>query len=443
MNTAIVDCRENPTDQAAALPASQTSSQRATRAARHKVEHQQLRRAMNPKALAPTDGNKRKSGRGKPSSKEKENAAQQAEGITVDEEGNVILSDTLTGSQNDQGIRDVHTEVLSVKDCIIGLGQQLTEVAQQNKELKLHWMESLKQNEELRKHIEELEIQMHQLREQRVTGTGDSSYLSAAMRGARATNSGEPPIRPSLLPLRSEELFCTIDFSRAEGGENAVNIPELREKIDKEIQQSVETSFKCRAITRDHRTQHRVRILCRSEKELDIVKNAATTVVTEGARILRDQLYPIKVNNARTDAVLLPSGELREDIVSALNDGNDTQVAKVSWLSSRHARKAYGSMVVFLKKRSEAERFLYEGYIDVGGESASVRVFEPSFGPPRCYNCQGTEHKAYSCKEAQRCGNCAETGHSWNDCKADTPKCALCSGPHSVASRNCLSPNGS
>ena len=99
---------------------------------------------------------------------------------------------------------------------------------------------------------------MHQLQEQRVTGTGDSSYLSAAMRGARATNSEGPPIRPSLLPPRSEELFCTINFSRAEGGENAVNMPELREKIDKEIQQSVETPFKYRVITRDYCTQHRV-----------------------------------------------------------------------------------------------------------------------------------------------------------------------------------------
>ena len=135
-------------------------------------------------------------------------------------------------------------------------------------------------------------------------------------------------------------------------------------------------------------------------------------MVTKGARILRDQLYPVKVNNARTDAVLLPLGELREDIVLALNDDNDTQVAKVSWLSSRHARKAYSSMVIFLKKRSEAERFLYKGYIDVSGESASVRVFKPSFRPPRCYNCQGTGHKAYSCKEAQRCENCAQTGHS-------------------------------
>ena len=51
----------------------------------------------------------------------------------------------------------------------------------------------------------------------------------------------------------------------------------------------------------------------------------------EGARVLRDQLYPVKVNNARTDAVLQPNGDIKEDIVSALNDSNKTQVAKVSW----------------------------------------------------------------------------------------------------------------
>ena len=130
------------------------------------------------------------------------------------------------------------------------------------------------------------------------------------------------------------------------------------------------------------------------------MKKAATEITTEGARILRDQLYPVKVNNARTDAVLQPNGDIKENIISALNDSNKTQVAKVSWLSSRHVRKAYGSMVIFIKKRSEAERLLDEGFITVSRELASVRVFKPNLGPPRCYNCQSAGHKAFSCKEA-------------------------------------------
>ena len=39
-------------------------------------------------------------------------------------------------------------------------------------------------------------------------------------------------------------------------------------------------------------------------------------------------------------------------------------------------------MVVFLRKGPEAERFLNEGFFNVGGELALVCVFEPSFEPP-------------------------------------------------------------
>ena len=44
----------------------------------------------------------------------------------------------------------------------------------------------------------------------------------------------------------------------------------------------------------------------------------------EGARILRDQLYPVKVNNIRTDAVLQPNGNIKENIILALNNSNKT-----------------------------------------------------------------------------------------------------------------------
>ena len=300
--------------------------------------------------------------------------------------------------------------------------------------------------DQLHQRVETMEIMLHEAQEQRVTGLGplmatqqqeQRSYAGAVLHGATMTGN---PIR--FLAPRADEFFCTIDFSGTEGGEKAVNIPELKEKIEKEAQKGENKTFKCRGIVKDHRTQCRVRILCRSEEELDIVKKAATEVATEGAKTLRDQLYPLKVNNARTDAVLQPNGDIKGDIVSALDDSNKTQVSKVSWLSSRHARKAHGSMVVFLKKRSEAERLLNEGFITVDGESASVRVFKPNLGPPRCYNCQSAGHKAFSCKEAQKCGNCAQVGHGWNDCKASESKCAVCSGPHAVTSRSCRPQHG-
>ena len=69
-----------------------SNTTRATRAIRHKAENQSLRQ----KALTPIAGNRRKSIRAKPSSKEKENVAQQQEGITVHDDGTVDITDVST-----------------------------------------------------------------------------------------------------------------------------------------------------------------------------------------------------------------------------------------------------------------------------------------------------------------------------------------------------------
>ena len=152
------------------------------------------------------------------------------------------------------------------------------------------------------------------------------------------------------------------------------------------IQKGENKTFQCKAIIRDYHSQDRVRVLCRNKEELKAVKQAAVTTVIVGARLLKDQLYPVKVDNAQANAVL-SGGTIREDLMANLNDSNKTQISKVSWLSSRRAGKAYRSIVIFSTKGSEAERFLCKGFIIIGGESASIRVFEPSTALPRCYNC--------------------------------------------------------
>ena len=67
-----------------------------------------------------------------------------------------------------------------------------------------------------------------------------------------------------------------------------------------------------------------VRIICRDKKELNTVKKVVIIVFIERMRILWDQLYLVKVNNVRTNAILLPSGELKETIAAALSEDNNT-----------------------------------------------------------------------------------------------------------------------
>jgi hypothetical protein len=109
----------------------------------------------------------------------------------------------------------------------------------------------------------------------------------------------------------------------------------------------------------------RIKIACRDETELHMVKQAVETKIALGARVLRDELYPIKVDN----------GEIRTGAAEALGQENETTVAKMAWLSKKHVPKAYGSMVVYLTKGSDARRLLREGFFHVAGESGYAGVF--------------------------------------------------------------------
>ena len=73
-----------------------------------------------------------------------------------------------------------------------------------------------------------------------------------------------------------------------------------------------------------------MRILCRSEEELKNIKSAATITAAEGARVLQDQLYPVKVNNARADALLMPDGTLKVNAALEIAAENQTKLAKVA-----------------------------------------------------------------------------------------------------------------
>jgi hypothetical protein len=73
-----------------------------------------------------------------------------------------------------------------------------------------------------------------------------------------------------------------------------------------------------------------VRITCRDESELARVKEAAEKTKAAGARILRDQLYLVKVDNANRTAMLEENGQLRAGVVEMLEKDNEVKIAKVS-----------------------------------------------------------------------------------------------------------------
>ncbi len=168
------------------------------------------------------------------------------------------------------------------------------------------------------------------------------------------------------------------------------------------------------------------------------MKQVVEANLVPGARILRDDIFPIRVDSVNRTALVDEKGEIRAGAAEAIGRENDTQIAKIAWLSNRSNAKAYGSMVVYLNKSRDAQRFIQEGFFAAGGESGYTKAFERRERPKQCYNCQEiTDHKAYQCKKIQVCGRCAKEGHRHSECVEMVPKCVPCGGPHESFSRNC------
>ena len=230
-----------------------------------------------------------------------------------------------------------------------------------------------------------------------------------------------------------------IDTSRvAEGDTDKTSPGAIRAAVEKEMRATNgQDNWRCRAVTRDAKNANRIRIACRDETEQHMVKQAAETKIAQGVRVLRDELYPIKVDNVNRLAVLDENGEIRTGAAEAFGRENETTVAKVAWLSKKNVAKAYGSMVVYLTKGSDASRLLREGFFHVAGESGYTGVFERRPRPEQCFNCQELGHKAFQCKKARKCARCAGEGHRHSECTELVLKCVPCGGPHESFSRNC------
>ncbi|KJZ70544.1 hypothetical protein HIM_10088 [Hirsutella minnesotensis 3608] len=252
------------------------------------------------------------------------------------------------------------------------------------------------------------------------------SYASAAGSSPRTqsiSQSNLPAAKSARTPV-SDSLYCTVVTSRVEeANKSQAQIGNIRKAIESDMRKSQsQESWKCAAVVKDARNPGRIRILCRDEAELKQVKEAAHKAVTLGAR--------------RT-AVLDAEGNVLPGAAEALGAENNVTIAKITWLSNRGKAKAYGSMVIYVTKESDAQRLLDGVWFDLAGESACTNVFERRLGPIQCFNCQEIGHKAFSCKKPQTCGRCAKAGHHHRECKEAEPKCVPCGGPHESFSRNC------
>ena len=311
------------------------------------------------------------------------------------------------------------------------------EVAKMTAQLTQELAQAREELTQARSELEHTRLQLHAMTRAQEASSGRPAYADVA----RLT----PPVSiptPASSTGRvttPEPTFCTVDTSRVPEEHIGETTPvALRKLIEKEMRApGDQPSWRCVAVTRDRGSVNRLRIIGRNEEEVKKIKDIVEAKKTPGTRVLRDQLYPVKVDNIKRTAVIDHEGKVLPGAVEALGQENDVQIAKLAWLSRKDAAKAYGSMVVYVTKLGDARRLLNDSFFYAGGESGYTGIFERRMRPEQCYNCQKIGHKAFQCKNPQVCAKCAKEGHHHGGCSEVVAKCVLCGGPHESFSRNC------
>ncbi len=187
-------------------------------------------------------------------------------------------------------------------------------------------------------------------------------------------------------------------------------------------------------MSRDNRKDHRYFVFVKAQKEEDALRTHLDDWLLKSfpkALVQSTTVYPIRVDSVNAEAVLDPStGYIHSDLPESISKENgNLRVGRIGWLSQ--PGKKYGSIVLYLKEKSQADVLLARGFLEVGGESGTTQAWEDrGKAEQRCFNCQKQGHLARTCKETTTCGNCAQVGHYHKDCISTTPKCSRCGGNH-------------
>ncbi|KFA55196.1 hypothetical protein S40293_09951 [Stachybotrys chartarum IBT 40293] len=216
--------------------------------------------------------------------------------------------------------------------------------------------------------LRETREELRQVREQLETITAATSTAQTSPRASYADIARTPPdSNPSNVRSLSsthatssdldDALYCTIDISRIEDTESEdTSAGAIRNLIETGVRTELgRPDWRCRAVTKDRKSSHRIRIACRNENEHQLVKQVAEANAPRGARVLRDEWYPVKVDNVNRLAVLDELETVRPEAAKVFSQENDwTKMTPTTW---REGRWAIRSML-WVNKDLEAEQVL-------------------------------------------------------------------------------------
>jgi hypothetical protein len=239
-------------------------------------------------------------------------------------------------------------------DLLSTILSAIKELKRSNEEVKASNVELIAELVEVKAQLAEAKAQLAEI----AVTTGGSPQQSYASVLARATDLSFPASQPAAATASraADKLYCTIDTSNVKEEDKSKAQPgAIRKAIEEEIRTiEGQEHWRCVVVIKDARNYDRIRVMCRDKAELQRVKKAAEKTAVTGVRVLRDQLYPVKVDNANRTAILDQDGKVLPDAAEVLRKENNVYIAKIGWLSRKDTGKAYSLMVVYITKGSKA-----------------------------------------------------------------------------------------
>ena len=189
------------------------------------------------------------------------------------------------------------------------------EIAKMTAQLTEELSQAREQLTQARRELEDTRLQLQAMNEAQGAPSARPAYADVARRTPPA--SIPTPTSSTGRAATPEPAFCTVDVSRVpeEHIEEATPVA-LRRLIEHEMRApGDQPSWRCVAVIRDGGNTNRLRIRARNEDEVKKIKDIIEAKKTPGARVLRDRLYPVKVDNVNRTAVIDHEKPYKQSII--------------------------------------------------------------------------------------------------------------------------------
>jgi hypothetical protein len=264
----------------------------------------------------------------------------------------------------------------------------------------------------------------------------ESTALRTSIRSAMKSTTSERAGKTAQLAIDLKDAFNSTQETNG--------LVQIKQTITKAIQ-SIEglekielRGFRVRHTNKDVNFAH---FTVQKETEEKIRQEARrwTQEFIPGAKLIGPKWYTVKADFIdRVFARDSATGQISEEARRNFEEENGVKVNQMKWLGTPKEHALYGSAVIKLASREDADRLLSAEMRDedvtLQGCAVTISHFEDRRGPLSCFKCQQYGHISTRCTNEERCPICAG---AHKRCNSTQFRCVNCGGAHRSFEKTC------